>query len=129
MECACASVQLVQEIRRQGHGGRTCHGRLIASYWLLNPDQLYLGFWIVLHSLFIRLTFPLDFAHHGLLLRFVRDMATLETLIASRWSRVWNSARLWRHRVENVKRITITVETLQGQSSVHQLSLLRFYWV
>jgi hypothetical protein len=74
----------------------------------------------------MRLTLPLDFGHHGRLLRLVRDMATLDTLIASRWSRVWNAARLWRHRVENVKRITITLETLQGSSSGHQLRLLRF---
>jgi hypothetical protein len=75
----------------------------------------------------MRLTFPLDFGDHGLLLRFVRDMATLDTLIASGLFRVWNAARLWRHLVENVKRVTITLETLQGQSSVHQRRLLRLY--
>src|SRR5918911_4276961 len=97
-------------------------GRVRGSWSWLSPSDSGLG--IVLHSLFMSLTFPLDFGHHGFLLRGVCDMATLHTLIASRLFRVGSSARLWLHRVENVKRIIITVKALQAQPSVHQLRLL-----
>jgi hypothetical protein len=82
------------------------------------------GLWIVLRSLGMGLPFLLDFGHHCRLLRCVRDMATVDTLIAARLSRLWRVARLRLHLVEDVKFITVTVETLQGQSSVHEPRLL-----
>ena len=41
LESPCASVQLVDEVCRQGHGRRTCPGGMIIC--ILNHDELYLA--------------------------------------------------------------------------------------
>jgi hypothetical protein len=107
-----------------------CAGR--TNYVSLCPDVICTevqlpadsGLGIVLRSLGMGLPFLLNFCHHGRLLRCVRDMATVDTLIAARLSRLRHVARLRLHFVEDVKFMTITVETFQGQSSVHEPSLL-----
>jgi hypothetical protein len=70
------NTRLIGVPQEDGTSGRS---RITSS--VRSPSDSGLG--IVLHALFMRLTFPLDFGYHGLLLRGVRDMATLETLIAS----------------------------------------------
>jgi hypothetical protein len=108
----CAVVCQIARSRDRGQ----LHPRLP---WQTYMRPQHSGVRILLRALGMGLTFLLDLGHHRLLRRGVRDRPTVDALIAARLSRVWHAARVRRHLVENVKLRTITLETLQEESSVY----------